>query len=131
MRSLADLSDDELLAAAGPGATLENGEPPFGSSAWFVWMDLHFPARPDSHFTNRRQREPGEAGPQEWVALEEYLSYVEARGIKPKPGMPDLSDWRPYRGPTGEYRCPECDCPVEAGAASCGGCAARGLGWPS
>jgi hypothetical protein len=88
MRFLADLSGAELLVAAGPGAELENGQPPFASPAWFVWMDLHCPARPDGYFTARPQRESGEAGPKEWEALEELLDYIASHEIKPKRGWP-------------------------------------------
>jgi hypothetical protein len=63
------------------------GQPPFGSE-WFVWMDLHFPSKPDGYFTTRPQREPGEAGPTEWEARERYLDYVATRGVTPKPGWP-------------------------------------------
>ena len=38
--------------------------------------------------------------------------------------LPDLSDWEPYRGPSGEHHCAECGRPVERGVERCGRCVA-------
>ena len=96
-RTLGGLADDELLAAAGPGATLEvdnDPEPPFATSAWRGWMDRRYPPKPDEWFyaIARRARERSQAHTataKEWAALREWRRFRAEYLARPNPA------WKP------------------------------------